>query len=60
MKGRLVITKRSGPGYMYDYENTGAQRTRVHIIDHNFDLTGKVVRCFDRTLHTFAKISKEE
>ena len=61
--GRFVQTKRSGHGYVFDCEerikvHLVEKKVKVHIIDHNFEFTGKIVRCYDHTLNTIGILSR--
>jgi len=59
-KGIVVYTKRSGHGYVFDDEKTDAQRIKVRLINKDFELTGKTVRCFENTLTIIGKINHKQ
>ena len=58
MKGIIVLTKRSGYGYVYDHERNGSVRVKVHLVDSNFEFTGKIVRSNPETLKKVATFSR--
>ena len=53
--GKLVFTKRSGHGYVFDDEVNGSKTVRVRLLDADFKLTGKTLRTRPETLVVFGR-----
>ena len=55
--GKIVHTRRSGHGYLFNEDRTGKIKVKVHLI-HDFKLTGKIIRCKPESLEFLGDLEK--